>query len=166
MEVVSHVNLTLALGIVVLAVIGLGIAIEVYRLQSAKRRKRRAATGPARRSLHLERRMADAFRGPREAYGDIFEGFSVMRLADTTQMDVNTKGPWLTLNVFTRSLIIRHLWRSLEKLARNTVTVRVDPGSPGAMVWTAKQTAEFNDGGKMEPWAPARGKAGTLISGR
>ncbi len=165
MEVVSLVNLTLELGIVVLVVIGIGIAIEVYRLNAAKRRKRRAAMGPPRRSPHLERRMAEAFRGPREAYGDVFEGFSVVRVADTTQMDVATKGPWLNLNLFTRSLIVRHLWRSLEKLARNTVTVRVDPGAPNAMLWTAKQTAEFNDGGKMEPWAPARGKAGTLISG-
>jgi hypothetical protein len=166
MEVVSLVNLTLELGIVVLVVIGLGIVIEVYRLAAAKRRKRRAAALPARRSPHLERRLAEAFRGPREAYGDVFAGFSVMRQADMTQMDVSTKGPWQTLNLFTRSLIIRHLWRSLEKLARNTVTVRVDPGAPGSMLWTAKQTAEFNDGGKMEPWAPARGRAGTLISGR
>jgi hypothetical protein len=166
MEVVSLVNLTLELGIVVLVVIGLGIVIEVYRLAAAKRRKRRAAALPARRSPHLERRMAEAFRGPREAYGDVFAGFSVMRQADMTQMDLSTKGPWQTLNLFTRSLIIRHLWRSLEKLARNTVTVRVDPGAPGSMLWTAKQTAEFNDGGKMEPWAPARGRAGTLISGR
>jgi hypothetical protein len=166
MEVVSLVNLTLELGIVVLVVMAIGIGIEVYRLAAAKRRKRRAAMGPARRSPHLERRMADAFRGPREAYGDVFAGFSVMRVADTTQMDVATKGPWQTLNLFTRSLIVRHLWRSLEKLARNTVTVRVDAGAAGAMLWTAKQTAEFNDGGKMEPWAPARGKAGTLISGR
>jgi hypothetical protein len=160
------VNLTLELGIVVLVVISLGIAIEVYRLAAAKRRKRRAAAGPIRRSPHLERRMAEAFRGPREAYGDVFEGFSVMRQADMTQMDVSTKGPWQSLNLFTRSLIVRHLWRSLERLARNTVTVRVDPGAPGSMTWTAKQTAEFNDGGKMEPWAPARGRAGTLISGR
>jgi hypothetical protein len=164
-EVVFLVNLTLELGIVVLAAIGLGIAIEVYRLMEAKRRKRRAAAAPARRSPHLERRMAEAFRGPCDAYGDVFAGFSVMRQADMTQMDIATKGPWLTLNLFTRSLIVRHLWRSLEKLARNTVTVRVDPGAPGSMLWTAKQTAEFNDGGKMEPWARARGKAGTLISG-
>jgi hypothetical protein len=164
-EVVSLVNLTLELGIVVLIVIGVGITIEVYRLATAGRRKRRVAMGPPRRSPHLERRIAEAFRGPREAYGDVFAGFSVMRVADTTQMDVATKGPWQTLNLFTRSLIVRHLWRSLEKLARNTVTVRVDPGAPGSMLWTAKQTAEFNDGGKMEPWAPARGKAGTLISG-
>jgi hypothetical protein len=166
MEVVSLVNLTLALGIVVLVVIGIGIVIEVYRLAAAKRRKRRAAATPARRSPHLERRMAEAFRGPREAYGDVFAGFSVMRQADMTQMDVSTKGPWQTLNLFTRSLIVRHLWRSLEKLARNTVTVRVDPGAPGSMLWTAKHSTEFNDGGKMEPWAPARGRAGTLISGR
>jgi hypothetical protein len=165
MEDVSVVNLTLELGIVVLVVIGIAIAIEVYRLGAAKSRKRRAAAGPARRAPHLERSMAEAFRGPREAYGDVFAGFSVMRLADTTQMDVWTKGPWQTLNLFTRSLIVRHLWRSLEKLARNTVTVRVDAGAPGSVIWTAKQTAEFNDGGKMEPWAPARGKAGTLISG-
>jgi hypothetical protein len=160
------VNLTLELSIVVLVVVGIGIAIEVNRLAASRRRKQRASSAPARRSYHLERHMAEAFRGPRKAYGDVFAGFSVMRQANTTQMDVSTKGPWQSLNLFTRSLIVRHLWRSLEKLARNTVTVRVDPGAPGSMLWTAKQTAEFNDGGKMEPWAPARGRAGTLISGR
>ena len=157
-------NLTLELGIVVLVVIGLGIAIEVYRLSAAKRRKRRAASGPARRSPH---RAPDGRRLPRTARGVrrcVFR-LSVMRVADTTQMDVATKGPWQTLNLFTRSLIVRHLWRSLEKLARNTVTVRVDPGAPGSMTWTVKQTAEFNDGGVPDPWSPAKGRVGTLISG-
>ena len=156
-------NVTPTAGIVLLAVVLLGI-IEVYRLRSHKRR-REAALALTRRLPQLERRMTDAFSGPRAVYGDLFAEFSIWRHAETTRMDVATRDPWLTLNAFTQSLILRHLWRSLANFARSSVLVQVDPGTPRALVWSATSTENFNDGGNLEPWAPAKGRVGTLLPG-
>jgi len=159
------VNLTLAVGTFVLAFVVLGIAIEVQRLRAAKRRRKQAALAPPRRMPQMERRMADAFSGPRAIYGDCFAEFSIWRQSETTRMDVSTKTAWQALNKFTRSLIVRHLWRSLAKFASKSVLVHVDPGTPHAIVWTAQTNAQFDDGGVKEPWVPAKGRVGTLISG-
>ena len=160
----NAVNFTLAAGLFVLAVVALGIAIEIYRLRSSKRRKHRASQAPPRRLPQLERRMTDAFSGPRAIYGDCFAEFSIWRQSETTRMDVSTKSAWTALNVFTRSLIVRHLWRQLAAFAKNTVLVHVDPGTPHAIVWTALSTQQFDDKGVLEPWAPAKGRVGTLLS--
>lgn len=159
-------NLTLELGIITLLVVALGIAIEVARLRSRKNRLKRAEGAPARRSPHLEKRMVAAFDGPRREYGDCFAEFSVWRQADHTRMDVTTKGEWRLLNLFTRSLIVRHLWQTLQGLVKGAVLVRVDFGAPGAMLWNAAQTEHFDDKGITPPWVPVKGRAGTLISGR
>ena len=98
-------------------------------------------------------------------YGDIFVEFSVWRQSDNARMDVRTRGEWEVLNVFTRSLIVRHLWQTLAELVKGTAVVRIDLGSPNAMVWSAAQTEAFDDKGVAAPWMPARGRAGTLISG-
>ena len=158
-------NVPLAIGIAVLCAIVLGIAIEVSRLRAAKIRRARAAGKAPQRSMHLEREMAPAFGGPRSAYGECFARFSIWRQLETTRMEIWTSGPWQALNLFTRSLILRHLWQSLVKLTKTTVIISVDAGGPGAMVWNAQSNAQFNDGGVQPPWAPARGRAGTLISG-
>jgi len=159
------VNLTLAVGLFVLAFVALGIAIEVYRLRTTKRRKRRASQGPPRRLPQLEARMANAISGPRAIYGDCFAEFSIWRQSETTRMDVSTKSAWSALNLFTRSLIVRHLWRQLAGFAKNTAMVHVDPGTPNAIVWSALSTAQFDDKGIKEPWARAKGRVGTLLSG-
>jgi len=159
------VNVTLAVGLFVLAFVALGIGIEVYRLRTTKRRKRRASQSAPRRLPQLEQRMADAFSGPRAIYGDCFAEFSIWRQSETTRMDVSTKTAWSALNLFTRSLIVRHLWRQLAAFAKNTVMVHVDPGTPHAIVWSALSTQQFDDKGIKEPWAPAKGRVGTLLSG-
>jgi hypothetical protein len=159
------VNVTLAVGLFVLAAVGLGIAIEVYRLTHQKRRKRRAGQAPPLRLPQLEKRMADAFSGPRAIYGDCFAEFSIWRQSETTRMDVSTKSAWMALNLFTRSMIVRHLWRQLSSFAKNTVLVHIDPGTPHAITWSALSTQQFDDKGILEPWAPAKGRVGTLLSG-
>jgi hypothetical protein len=160
------VNLTLTLGIILLSVVGLAIVIEVYRLLTAKRRRKaKAASAPPARLPQLERRMAEVFSGPRKTCGECFAEFSVWRQFETVRMDVWTKGPWQSLSLFTQQLIMRHLWRGLEKLSRKTVLVNIDPGTPRALVWSAATNAEFNDGGVPDPWSPAKGRVGTLISG-
>jgi hypothetical protein len=143
----------------------LAVGIELGRARSKQRRRRRAADAPPRRSAQLEKRMVAAFAGPRKAYGDCFAEFSVWRQLDTTRMDVRTKGEWLRLDLFTRSLTVRHLWQMLADLVNGPVIVSVDLGSRNAMLWTAQHTAEFNDCGVLAPWVPVRGRAGTLLSG-
>ncbi len=159
-------NLTLTIGLILLVFLGLAIAIEVSRLNAKKRRRKRASLAPPRRSQHLEKRMVAAFAGPRQTYGDCFAEFSVWRQLDSTRMDVRTRGPWQALNAFTRSLIVRHLWQTLEGLVHGSVLVSVDSGSRDAILWTAEKTAEFNDCGVVAPWIPKKGgRVGTLISG-
>ena len=158
-------NLPLTLGIILLVAIGLAIAIEFGRMRSVKRRRLRAASAPPRRLQHLEKRMLSAFAGPRKEYGDCFAEFSIWRQSEHTRMDVRTKGDWQLLNVFTRSLIIRHLWQTLQGFVKGTVLVQVDFGSPGAILWNAAQTERFDDKGVVPPWIAGKGRAGTLISG-
>ena len=159
-------NLTLTIGIILLVFAGLAIVIEVSRMNAKKRKRKRASAAPPRRSPHLEKRMVAAFAGPRQTYGDCFAEFSVWRQLDNTRMDVRTRDAWQVLNAFTRSLIVRHLWQTLEGFVHGTVLVSVDSGSPDAILWTAEQTAAFNDCGVVAPWLPTKGgRVGTLMSG-
>lgn len=158
-------NVPVTLGVLTLIVVAIAIVVEVGRKRADAKKRRRAANAPPQRRPHLERQMLAAFEGPRKTYGEIFGSFSVWRQYETTRMEISTGAPWLGLNTFTRSLIVRHLWRMLETFAKTTAVVYVDTGAPGAMVWTAASTAAFDDCGVAEPWAPAKGRAGTLISG-
>ena len=158
-------NPMLAIGILLLSAIVLAIVIELGRARATKRRQRRAMKAPPKRMPHLEQRMAAAFEGPRRSYGPCFAEFSIWRQYETTRMDVGTTGTWRALNDFTRALAVRHLWRALVKLTGGTVVVHVDPGTPTAILWTQASTDEFKDFGMTEPWAPAKGRVGTLISG-
>jgi hypothetical protein len=158
-------NLPLTIGIAVLVIITLAIVIEMGRSRSKKLRRQKAAIAPPRRSQHLERRMVSAFAGPRKTYGDCFAEFSIWRQMDTTRMDVRTKGAWLVLDLFTRSMTVRYLWQMLDALVKGPVTVNVDLGSRDAMVWSKAANDAFNDKGVVPPWIPVKGRVGTLISG-
>jgi hypothetical protein len=159
-------NLPLTIGIILLAFVCLAIGIEIARINSKKRRRQRATIAPPRRSAQLEKRMVAAFEGPRKAHGDIFAEFSVWRQLDFTRMDVRTKPGWRVLDLFSRSLTVRHLWHTLSGLVNGKVIVNIDLGSPHAMIWSAKQTEDFNDCGVVAPWQPSKsGRVGTLISG-
>ena len=158
-------NLPLVIGLTALVVVAFGIAIEVARMRASQARKVRAAGAPPRRVPHLEKSIAAAFEGPHSAYGQVFASFSVWRQHETTRMDIETAPPWKALNSFTRSLIVRHLWQSLQKLSKSQVVIYVDEGAPGTMTWNAKANAAFDDRGVRPPWMPATGRAGTLISG-
>jgi hypothetical protein len=158
-------NVPITLGAVALFVVAVGIAIEISRGRERARRRKRYSLAPPKRRPHLERRMLTAFAGPRRSYGECFTQFSVWQQFETTRMDVSSAGPWLALNLFTRSLIVRHLWSMLQRFSKSTVVVYVDAGAPEAMIWNQESTDQFNDCGVQEPWAPAKGRAGTLISG-
>lgn len=157
-------NVQMLVGLAVLCAVVLAISIELGRIRTQKRKRKRAAIAPPVRRPQLERRMVEAFSGPRRSFGECFTEFSVWRQFDITRMDVKTNDTWSALNTFTRSLVVRHLWRALQRLAHGQVVVSVDAGGPREVMWTA-DTA-FNDHGVAEPWAPAKGRAGTLISGK
>jgi hypothetical protein len=159
-------NLPLTLGVSVLAIVVLAIVIELSRVHSRRRRRLKATNAPPARSKQLERRMLEAFTGPRKVYGDLFAEFSVWRQAENARMDVRTRSDWGVLNVFTRSLIVRHLWQTLASLVKGTAVVRIDLGTPDAIVWNAAQNERFDDKGVVPAWVPAKGRVGTLISGR
>lgn len=103
------------------------IVIEVLHLRAQGKRRNRVRHRHARRQPLLEDRIRTAFDGPRAAYGEIFVSYMVWRREQETRLELFTGDPWAQLNEFTRSLIVRHLWRALEKLAKGAVVVVDSP---------------------------------------
>ena len=134
---------------IALFAIGLMIVVELMILQSRKKPKKRAvAHRHARRQPLLEDRMRDALEGPRAQYGEIFTSYMIWKKENETRMELFTGDPWLGLNAFTRSLVVRHLWRTLEKLSKGSVVVVDSPPQQ----WTAEIDEAFDDQG-IDPWA-------------
>ena len=100
--------------------------------------------------------MRAAFEGPRAEYGDIFVSYMVWRRERETRLELFAGDPWLSLNEFTRSLIVRHLWRTLEALAKGSVVIVDSPSQQ----WTKQIDEQFDDNG-MDPWGttPAYGRS-------
>lgn len=111
-----------------------------------------------------------AFAGPRKEYGDIFDGFSVWRIAEIVQLEIFTRPAWAALPPFYRYLTLRFLARTLESMTGGTVLILVDQGRPGAIRWTKEHSDKFQDRGMIEPWvknakAAKTGTVGTMVSG-
>ena len=64
-----------------------------------------------------------------------------------TRMELFSGDPWLQLNEFTRSIVVRHIWRALEKLAKGSVVVIDSPPQE----WSAQIDKTFDDRG-IDPW--------------
>lgn len=139
----QHVIAAIALGVVLLM-----IALEVL-VQRSRRRpaKRRSGHRHARRQPLLEDRILDALHEPQTQYGQIFESFAIWKVDQETRMEVFAGKPWLALNEFTRLLVVRHVWRTLEKLARGSVIVIDEP----PLEYDAQTDREFDDRG-IDPW--------------
>jgi hypothetical protein len=101
-----------------------------------------------RRQPFLEERIRDAFVGPREKYGEIFVNYEIWRRDREIRMELSAADPFAQLNEFTRCLIIRHLWRALEKFAAGSVVVVDMP----PQIWTRAIDDQFEDHG-IDPWA-------------
>jgi hypothetical protein len=138
----------LALAIAVLALIALTVMIS---LEIARGRKpsKTVATKRAlpRRQPLLEERIRTAFDGPREKHGDIFVSYAIWKRDHETRMELFAADPFAKLNEFTRCLIVRHLWRSLEELSTGAVVVVDSP----PQVWTRTVNDGFRDHG-IDPW--------------
>jgi hypothetical protein len=119
----------------------------VRRFRAAGRVRTRVNQRRPRRQPELEDRIRSAFDGPRAQYGDIFVNYTVWRRENETRLELFSGDPWLRLDHFTRSIVVRHLWRALEALAGGTVVVVDAP----AQQWSKEINAKFKDNG-VDPW--------------
>lgn len=122
------------------------IAVEVRRRAPGRVRTRRRRP-VSRRQPELEDRIRGAFDGPRAQYGEVFVSYTVWRRENETRLELFSGDPWLRLDHFTRSIVVRHLWRALEALAGGTVVVVDAP----AQQWSRAIDVKFNDNG-VDPW--------------
>ncbi len=125
------------------------IVVEVVRLRAGARTKvKRTARRPRRQPL-LEEHIGEALTAPRTQFGEIFVNYMVWRRENETRLELFSGAPWLKLNEFTRALIVRHLWRTLEALVAGSVVIVDQPQQK----WSTTIDATFDDRG-VDPWGP------------
>lgn len=148
--------MTIFIGAGALVALLLMIGVEILLLRRRKRKARRSIHRHARRQPLLEDRMRDALEEPQTQYGEIFTSFTVWKRDQETRMELFTGPPWMQLNEFTRSIVVRHIWRALEKLAKGSVVVIDSP----PLEWTAQTDQAFDDRG-IDPWGEGVQPAGS-----
>jgi hypothetical protein len=131
-----------------LLALALLIVIEVVRTRAAQRARTRVRARHPRRQPQIEDQLRSAFEGPRAAYGDIFVSYMVWRRERETRLELFAGDPWMALNAFTRSLVVRHLWRSLEGIAKGSIVIVDSP----AQQWSKAIDENFDDSGVLAPW--------------
>ena len=132
-----------------LLALALMIAIEVFRFRAGSRRRVKVTQRRPRRQPILEDRIRDAFEGPQTQFGEIFVSYMVWRRENETRLELFSGAPWAKLNTYTRSLIVRHLWRTLETLVQGSVVIVDAPPQQ----WSKSVDAGFDDRG-VDPWGP------------
>jgi hypothetical protein len=134
-------------GIALVALL-LMIGIELAVLRGRRKRPvKRYSHRHARRQPLLEDRMRDVLEEPQTQYGAVFTSFMIWKKDQETHMELFSGDPWLNLNEFTRALVVRHIWRALEKLAKGAVVVVDQPPQE----WSAQIDKTFDDHG-IDPW--------------
>jgi hypothetical protein len=133
--------------VIALVVLLVMIGIEIAVMRSRKRPARRHVHRHARRQPLLEDRMRSALDEPQAQYGEVFTSYMIWKRGQETRMELFTGDPWMQLNEFTRSIVVRHIWRALEKLARGSVVVIDIP----PLEWSASVDKTFDDRG-IDPW--------------
>src|SRR5487761_2102049 len=137
----------LALTIAITAIVILPLII-VYELRRRKRPRVRANDPRAPRRLpYLEERVREALENTKQQFGEIFTGYKVWKVDKETRLEIEAAPKWKRLSEFTRSLIVRHLWRTLEAVAGGSVVIDGDP----PMKWTREVNFAFRDRG-VDPW--------------
>ena len=140
--------MTIFIAAIALAALLVMIVIEIAVVQSRKRKPKRYAHRHARRQPLLEDRMREALDAPQAQYGEIFSSYMIWKRDQETRMELFSNDPWNQLNEFTRALVVRHIWRALEKLARGAIVVVDMP----PLEWSAQADGGFDDHG-IDPWA-------------
>ena len=119
---------------------------ENFRLRAAEK-VRATPRSKARRQPQLEDAIRAAFDGPAEKHGQLFLSYSVWKRDQETRLELLAADPFGRLNEFTRSLIVRHLWRALEHVAAGSVVMVDKP----PQTWTVSIDRTFHDHG-IDPW--------------
>jgi hypothetical protein len=146
---------TVFIAVIALVALLLMIGIEIAVLRSRKRPARRSAHRHARRQPLLEDRMRSALDEPQAQYGEVFTSYMIWKRDQETRMELFSGDPWLQLNEFTRAIVVRHIWRALEKLAKGSVVVVDAPPQE----WSAQIDKTFDDRG-IDPWGERVQSAG------
>ena len=115
--------MTVFIAAIALVALLLRIGIEIAVLRARKRPAKRIAHRHARRQPLLEDRMRDALGEPHSQYGEIFTSYMIWKRDQETRMELFSGDPWMHLNEFTRAIVVRHIWRALEKLAKGCIVV-------------------------------------------
>lgn len=133
---------------VALAALLLMIGIELAVVRARKKpAAKRYSHRHARRQPLLEDRMHDVLEEPQTQYGAVFTSYMIWKKDQETRMELFSGDPWLSLNDFTRALVVRHVWRALEQLAKGAVVVVDQPPQE----WSAQIDKAFDDHG-IDPW--------------
>jgi hypothetical protein len=143
------------IGIAVGALI-LMIIIELLVIRNRKKPVKKHVHRHARRQPLLEDRMRDSLAEPQAQYGAVFTSYMIWKRGQETRMELFSGDPWLNLNEFTRSIVVRHIWRALEKLAKGSVVVIDTPPQQ----WSTTIDAKFDDRG-IDPWGENIQSAGS-----
>ena len=124
------------------------LIVESARMRSAQKVRARPRS-QSRRMPQLEDAIRSAFDGPALKHGAIFESYAVWKRDQETRLELRANDTFGTLNEFTRSLIVRHLWRALERLTSGSVVMVDHPPQR----WSASVDTIFHDHG-IDPWRP------------
>lgn len=120
------------------------VAVGVLAYVWYRRREQQLVLARApRRAPEIEARMSNVIAGPKRKYGDIFVGYAVWKSDRETRLELVAGAPWKRLNEFTRSLVVRYLWRALESLAGGSVILIDSPPQQ----WNETIDSEFHDQG-------------------
>lgn len=132
---------------IALVVLLLMIGIEFAVMRNRRRPAKRYVHRHARRQPLLEDRMREALEAPQTQYGEVFTSYMIWKRDQETRMELFSGDPWHNLNEFTRAIVVRHVWRALEKLAKGSVVVVDSPPQE----WSSQVDAAFDDRG-IDPW--------------
>lgn len=135
--------LMIAIGATVMLPILIGYELHRRKNPRMKEQSPRAA----RRLVYLEARVHEALENTKTQFGEIFTSYKVWKVDKETRLELQATPKWKRLSEFTRCLIVRHLWRSLEAVAQGSVVVVDDP----PMEWTREINLSFRDRG-VDPW--------------
>lgn len=135
----------LLIAVAAIVFIPLLVGYELHRRANVRVRGK----GPAapRRLPYLEERVREALENTKQQFGEIFTSYTVWKVDKETRLELETAPKWRRLSEFTRCLIVRHLWRTLEAVASGTIVVVDNP----PQTWTKEVNAAFRDRG-VDPW--------------
>jgi hypothetical protein len=125
------------------------LTVELYR--RAHPPVRVTTPREPRRQPHIEDRVREALDETKHRFGNVFESYRVWKIDRETRLELRAAPPWRKLSEFTRCIILRHLWRSLEAVAQGSVVIVDTPEQR----WSAEVNVKFFDRG-VDPWKASR----------